>query len=479
MYCGMLFSSPPSGMLNKDYASFPGVSPSSTEYRLYRWRWLIMVALLLLNVSSGMMFITYSPIPNDTALFYGVPESYVNGFSITYSATTFFIGLISIMILDTCGLKISLYFGATCNLIGGVIRWISTISPVLCSHDYQRSGYMVAMIASILLVWSQGEGHFCTSITSIGNPVGIAIAYLLSPHIVESNGLPTLLWIYVIPAAVAFLLTIIAFRKSKPDTPPAPSANVEEDSVLCFFHGLRQILGSCSFWGLMLVWGIGAGLFNAMITILPQMLCSYGYSDVSLWVTLMIFSGVAGATIVSFTLDYTKKYKEVGVVCLGLSVLCFIWFSQVSRLYDQSVNVVISLCVFGFFALPLVPVCMELGVEITYPVGEATSSGLLWSSVQVFAVVFIALSTAFESPLSQELISNSKCSHAQVQNALYCNTSIFDIIEDTPQDMTNVVYCVDTHQNHPDFAVKLSWTTFPRTVALGKLVLWTAPKPYG
>eukprot|EP00731_Ephydatia_muelleri_P020326 Em0013g53a len=406
-----------------------------------------------------MMFITYSPIPNDTALFYGVPESYVNGFSITYSATTFFIGLISIMILDTCGLKISLYFGATCNLIGGVIRWISTISPVLCSHDYQRSGYMVAMIGQTITAFAQPfllfaptklasfwfgpkERAICTSITSIGNPVGIAIAYLLSPHIVESNGLPTLLWIYVIPAAVAFLLTIIAFRKSKPDTPPAPSANVEEDSVLCFFHGLRQILGSCSFWGLMLVWGIGAGLFNAMITILPQMLCSYGYSDTDtgLWVTLMIFSGVAGATIVSFTLDYTKKYKEVGVVCLGLSVLCFIWFSQVSRLYDQSVNVVISLCVFGFFALPLVPVCMELGVEITYPVGEATSSGLLWSSVQVFAVVFIALSTAFESPLSQELISNSKCSHAQVQNALYCNTSIFDIIEDTPQDMTNVVY---------------------------------------
>ena len=56
-------------------------------------------------------------------------------------------------------------------------------------------------------------------------------------------------------------------------------------------------------------------------------------------------------------------------------------FIKVSKLYDQSVNIVFSLCVFGFFALPLVPVCMELGVEITYPVGEATSSGLLWSSV--------------------------------------------------------------------------------------------------
>ena len=54
---------------------------------------------------------------------------------------------------------------------------------------------------------------------------------------------------------------------------------------------------------------------------------------------------------------------------------------KVYRLYDQSVNVLLSLCVFGFFAFPLVPVCMELGVEITYPTAEAISSGLLWSSV--------------------------------------------------------------------------------------------------
>ena len=39
-----------------------------------------------------------------------------------------------------------------------------------------------------------------------------------------------------------------------------------------------------------------------------------------------------------------------------------------------------SLCVFGFFALAQIPVCMELGVEITYPVAESISSGLLWSA---------------------------------------------------------------------------------------------------
>ena len=27
----------------------------------------------------------------------------------------------------------------------------------------------------------------------------------------------------------------------------------------------------------------------------------------------------------------------------------------------------------------MLPICLELGVEVTYPVAEATSSGLLWS----------------------------------------------------------------------------------------------------
>ena len=47
----------------------------------------------------------------------------------------------------------------------------------------------------------------------------------------------------------------------------------------------------------------------------------------------MIFSGVAGAIVISFVLDYTKKYKELGVVSLGLAVLCFLWFFEVSNIY--------------------------------------------------------------------------------------------------------------------------------------------------
>ena len=66
---------------------------------------------------------------------------------------------------------------------------------------------------------------------------------------------------------------------------------------------------------------------------------------------------------------------------------------QVSSLHRQPVAIAFSLCLFGFFALPLIPACMELGVEVTYPVAEATSSGLLWSAVYVCQSIRFKLCT--------------------------------------------------------------------------------------
>ena len=53
-------------------------------------------------------------------------------------------------------------------------------------------------------------------------------------------------------------------------------------------------------------------------------------------------------------------------------------FTQVSRYENQEILIGFSISLFGFFALAILPVGLELGVECTYPVAEATSAGLLW-----------------------------------------------------------------------------------------------------
>lgn len=82
---------------------------------------------------------------------------------------------------------------------------------------------------------------------------------------------------YTVPALILIVATLLAFWYKAPPIPPAPSA----DKVsIPFFKGLKDVLTNLSFWVLLVVWGCSAGLFNALLTLLAQILCPFGYSDV-------------------------------------------------------------------------------------------------------------------------------------------------------------------------------------------------------
>lgn len=55
-------------------------------------------------------------------------------------------------------------------------------------------------------------------------------------------------------------------------------------------------------------------------------------------------------------------------------------FSQVSQLAEQKVIIGAVCALFGLFGFATYPVAMELSVECSYPVGEATSAGLVFIS---------------------------------------------------------------------------------------------------
>jgi FLVCR family MFS transporter 7 len=51
----------------------------------------------------------------------------------------------------------------------------------------------------------------------------------------------------------------------------------------------------------------------------------------------------------------------------------------VIRYKNEEILIGAAVSAFGFFALAMLPVCLELSVECTYPhMSEATSAGLLW-----------------------------------------------------------------------------------------------------
>ena len=90
---------------------------------------------------------------------------------------------------------VQLYAGASFNLIGSVIRIISTIGPVVCSPLYSKSGFMVALIGQILTACAQPfllyspttlaavwfgpkERAVCTNLASIGVCICVSVFHL-------------------------------------------------------------------------------------------------------------------------------------------------------------------------------------------------------------------------------------------------------------------------------------------------------------
>lgn len=56
----------------------------------------------------------------------------------------------------------------------------------------------------------------------------------------------------------------------------------------------------------------------------------------------------------------------------------FLFCLQTSRFRNHAVMLAITSSLFGFFGFAIYPIAMELAVECSYPVGEGTSTGLIF-----------------------------------------------------------------------------------------------------
>ena len=107
----------------------------------------------------------------------------------------------------------------------------------------------------------------------------------------------------------------------------------------------------------------------------------------------MIVSGLIGCFVGSPILAKTQKFKAVVIACTVVSSVGAVLFSvtiPVENIFLSSFCVILL----GFGIYPLYAFCIELGVEVSYPVGEAMSTGLLNCGGQVVGIAGTFATTA-------------------------------------------------------------------------------------
>ena len=110
--------------------------------------------------------------------------------------------------------------------------------------------------------------------------------------------------------------------------------------------------------------------------------------------SLFIAGGIAGAIIIGNQVQKTKNFKITIVslcslcfsILLGLLVFLkkdFEWFSG------------ILFTALGFCLLPLYAISVDFGAELTYPLNESFSTGIIVLLGQIFSVIYITTSTYY------------------------------------------------------------------------------------
>jgi MFS family permease len=188
------------------------------------------------------------------------------------------------------------------------------------------------------------------------------------------------------------------------------------------FDDLRETLKNKDFLLLLAVFFVGLGIFNAVTTWIEDLLKPRGFSIAQAGLTggMMIFGGIIGAVLLPALSDKAqKRVPFLLAAVLGAAV------GLAGVTYAANYYILLaSAFVLGFFLLSAGPIGFQYGAEITRPVPEGTSNGLLLLMGQISGILFIFGMEMFKSPETGSMTASLNILLALMLVALFLSTRL-------------------------------------------------------
>jgi MFS family permease len=360
---------------------------ADTGYKVYRYRWIVLAVFVLINITIQILWISFGSITLPAAQYYGVSDLQIGLLSMVFMLVYIPLSLPVAWMIDTWGFYKTVSAGAILMSVFGVLRGLV------------GDNYTLVLLATIGIAISQPfflnswtkvaarwfpiqERATATGLAAVGNFLGTGIGLALTPLLIERFSIPSTLLGYGVVAAISGIL-FIALARENPPTPPCPP---ELEARALMLDGLRSLLKNASFWVLMAVFLVANGIFNGLSTWIESIVRPRGYSpDQAGGIGgLLLLGGILGAIVLPALSDRArqrKPYLILGAIgCIpGLVGLTF---------GQQYWLLMVSAFLFGFLLIGIAPIGYQYAAELTYPVPEGTSNGMLALAGQV-SVVFI------------------------------------------------------------------------------------------
>jgi len=369
---------------------------NAKEYKLYKYRWVVLGVFMFVNLTIQTLWIAYAPISGLAARFYGVSDLQIGFLAMSFMIAFIPLSIPVAWVIDTYGFKLAVSIGVILMGIFGVLRGLAgdNFSLVMAS----TVGIAIAQ-PFLLNAWTKVPANWfaieeratAVGLVTLANLVGTALGMVLTPILIESLPIPAVQVIYGGCAAFSAILFVVLAREYPP-TPPCPPGQEVRALML---DGLKHALKVKTFWFDLLITFIGLGIFNGITTWVENIIRPRGFTptDAGTLGALMIVGGVIGAVVIpAFSDKQRKRQRYLAIAFAGaLPGLLGLTFAT------SPILLFTSAFVMGFFLVSAMPVSMQYAAEVTHPTPEGTSNSLIQLFGQgavVFVYVMEALKTA-------------------------------------------------------------------------------------
>jgi len=347
-------------------------------------------------VLNFVMWLTYSTLGNETRELFDLKEgeSWKVGALGTVVGAGYMIAAApaSYTLAQRHGLRKGMLCSSACNVLAGILRYIGQVATiyvlVLCGQLLVGLAQPFVMAAAAQLsneCFGPTERGLATSIAILAQVIGQALVFLLGPAVgfyplvlgeLVACGLHLpLLWLWLLCGAKDHAAAP-STEASSPRSRPRGWASAARDATLpcnaLWTHPAFVVLALSS--------GVCIGLFWSLALVFVELLGPLGYSETQAGYATFAFLLAGGVSLVGIgiVLDRTHAYRSATLGCIYVACVCSLALALVIEPGDVVSPGLLAACaVLGMALTALQAVALETAAEVTYPMPEATSSGVV------------------------------------------------------------------------------------------------------
>jgi FLVCR family MFS transporter 7 len=156
---------------------------------------------------------------------------------------------------------------------------------------------------------------------------------------------------------------------------------------------MKLLFKNKNFIKLLIIFTCVLGYFNLYGTIVNEYLMSYGFSNDQTTIVggTSQFCGITGTVLVSIFIDKFKKYKLIFLILNIIGLICHVAMTMLIELFTEY-GFIIVMFLWSIATISIIPIyacSFDFVIELTYPIGESISGGLIMSCSQISGIVAV------------------------------------------------------------------------------------------